>query len=94
MEGRVDRALLLGICTPILTAKDRRRAWSQLSFPKPGTGSEKTSPVCECLPARATQRWVLPVRKRQVCACTSLRPVASLPSIRLTALPGDQGVNS
>lgn len=99
MEGHVDGALLLGICTPVLSAKDRRRAWSQLSFPKPGTGSEKASQVsCKGLAPRVMGRWVLPVWKRQaraqVCACTSLRPVASLPSVHLTALLGDQGVDS
>lgn len=88
MEGHVDGALLLGTCTPVLSAKDRRRAWSQ----------QASEVSCKGLAPRVMGRWVLPVWKRQaraqVCACTSLRPVASLPSVLLTALLGDQGVDS
>lgn len=84
MEGRADRALLLGICPPILSAEDRRRAWAQLSLPKPRTGPETASQACCKCPPRVMRRWVPPVWKRQVrgqvcgqvCACPSLRPVA------------------
>lgn len=80
MEGRADRALLLGICPPILSAEDRRRAWAQLSLPKPRTGPETASQACCKCPPRVMRRWVPPVWKRQVrgqvCACPSLRPAA------------------